>query len=330
MNQTTTARSIQASSSAGTPEIQRELPLQHPPTLEIGKGLHGVFNQDTLKQSKEALPGTSTPKPERSASPSLLEKVLGWCKGTNKPAPKAEVEESPSLPVSEIPRAISPIPVLEAPNEMTEELASLKLPPPSRTAELKERLTSADLDEAIALMSSQSIESIMFLIFGSQISLEKEKANVIESTYNKYVDAQQLQQKLLGDIKDILIKDEMIAQRFGTAQKISLLAATVAGLLSFGAPYLSPIWVTVSSVTAAAAGGLSVLTNGGEVYFQHQANEHKALHSTYNHKTKYYEERSDNFQERLMGTAEADTVFKERWAKLLRRNDKMRQLVLKK
>lgn len=326
MNQTTTARGIEASSSP----FEQELSLPHTSAFEIGKGLHRVFNQDTLNQRTEAPSETSISKPERSTSPSFLEKVLAWCKGTNNPKPKAEVEKFPSLPVSEIPKAISPIPVLEAPNQMTEELASLKLPAPSRTAELKEKLTSADLDEAIALMSSQSIESIMFLIFRTQIGLEKEKANVIESTYNKYVDAQQLQQKLLGDIKDILIKDERIAERFGTAQKISLLAATVAGLLSFGAPYLSPIWVTVSSVTAAAAGGLSVLTNGGEVYFQHQANEHKALHSTYNHKTKYYEERSDNFQERLMGTAEADTVFKERWAKLLRRNDKMRQLILKK
>lgn len=288
-----------------------------------GLALHQLFDEDILH--------SSTPQTIESnmMSPTLWGKFLSWLKGeteNNIQIPSVENIEETVVSKAE---TINQIPELEPPASIPDDLKNIKFPSIPKKVNNHVKLSSSDVEEAIALMSERSIESIMFLIFKMQIELEKENANVAEGTYSKYVDFQKMQQKVLLEIKDVLVNDEKMAQRFGIAQNITLAAQFLAGIVAVAVSYsvLAPL---VGFLSSSAAAGLTVTTMGGKAYFQRQMNEHKAGHETYTHYNQYYIQRADDSRERLMTTAEADSVFKERWIQLLRRSDKMRKLVLKK
>lgn len=265
---------------------------------------------------------------ESNMSPTLWGKFLSWLKGETEKnhIHTAQEIEGGTTNQSE---TINQIPKLEPPSHIPDDLKNIQFPSVPKIRNNHIKLSSDDVEEAIALMSERSIESIMFLIFKLQIELEKENANVAEGTFSKYLKFQKLQQKVLLEIKDVLVNDEKIAQRFGVAQNITLIAQFMAGIAAVAVSYgvLAPL---VGFLSTSAAAGLAVTTIGGKAYFQKQLNKHKAEHETYTHFNQYYIQRADDSRERLMATAEADSVFKERWIQLLRRSDKMRKLVFKK
>lgn len=289
-----------------------------PPT---GLALHQVFDRDILHELLSQSTEVET------ITPSLWQRIFAWFTKENKGSTLQKSESKTIAGSKEIkPEAISPIPVLDMPETHVNEIPSTKLPSISKKDDLKTRLTSSDIEEAFSLMSEQSIEAIMFIIFKLQIQLEKENANAAESTFSKYLDFQKHQQQILGEIKDALVNDEAIVKRFGTAQNI---AVYMAGIAAFAAGFglLGPVWSFLSTATTA---GLTAVTLGGKAYFQRLMNDHQAKHEDYAHYDQYYNNRIDDSRNRLMGTAEADTIFKERWIQFLRRSDKMRKLVFKK
>lgn len=286
-----------------------------------GLALHQIFNQDVLNE------WISQSVEVETFTPSLWQRILAWFKGTEKDSTSQVSTNKTSLESTEIKsEALSPVPVLDPPENIPEDLRDIKLPPVSKKDDFKTKLSSSEFEEALSLMSEQTIEAIMFIIFKTQIQVEKENANTAEKTFSKYLDFQKLQQKVLCEIKDALVKDEKIVQRFGTVQNI---ASYLAGVTAFAATFglLGPFWGFLASGTAA---GLTAVTLGVKAYFQNLMNEHGAQHEGYVHHNQYYNDRTDDSRNRLMAAAEADMVFRERWIHFLRRLDKMRKLIFKK
>jgi len=294
----------------------------HP--LQTSLNLHQVFNQDvidTLMDDSVAVEAIPL---------SLWDKILSWFIGSNKEAasPIQSSKKNKEL-VRTQSETIHPTPVLEQPTYIPDNLQSIHLSPVSKKSESTAKLDSSDIETILSKLSDHSIESIMFLIFKTQVHLEKEHAKVAEGTFSKYLDFKKLQQEVLGEIKDILVKDENTAKYFSTAHNIALAGTFIAGMIgvavSFG--YAPPL---LGFITGPSAAGLTASTLGGKAYFQRVLSEHKAKHEEHTHKDQHYNDRADDARNRLMTTAEADSAFKERWAQLLRRSDKMRKLVLKK
>ncbi|MFI0435562.1 MAG: hypothetical protein ACH350_07550 [Parachlamydiaceae bacterium] len=291
--------------------------------------LHEVFSQDILNpKTPDQLP----PQPIEIEKPSSYSwnQFLSFFTGYHRQG----ITKNSSTKVSEEvcdkeAQAIAPIPNLEPPSHLFPDLKEASFAPVSKKEGSKRKLMSSDIDDILAMMNQQTIESIMFLIFRMHTELEKEHAAVAEGTYSKYLDFQKKQQELLLDIKEILIKDQNIANRLGTAQNLlwyaNLIAGTIAAGVSFGA--LAPLSGTIATTTAA---GLSAITFGSKAYFKRVMDDHHTTHETYLHRDRYYGDKLEDARNRLMTTADADTVFKERWIEFLKRLNKIRQLILKK
>lgn len=297
---------------------------QSPKENSKGLTLDQLFDQDVVNS-----PISHTIE-SHMMSPTLWGKFLSWLKGdTEKPNIDVSSADAAKELLINKKEAINQIPELVPPACIPDDLKNITFASIPKKGNGNIRLSSREVEEAITMMSERSIESIMFIIFKTQIQLEKENANVAEGTFSKYLDFQKTQQKILMEIKDVLVNDDKIAQFLGKAQNVALFAQVIAGIAAVAVSYgvLAPL---IGFISTSAAAGLTVTTMGGKAYFQRQMNEHKAGHEAYTHYNQYYTQRADDSRERLMSTAEADSVFKERWIQLLRRSDKMRKLVLKK
>jgi hypothetical protein len=232
---------------------------------------------------------------------------------------------------------------LEAPDDpIPDDLLTAKFPPVPRKINSKQSLTKSEITEVITLMSDQTIETIMFTIFKTQMEIEKENANVAEGTFSKYLDIQKLQQNALEEIKDALIKDQKVAQYLQKAQKIAGVASICAQLLAAATGYgaLNPLIASLGptagqfflyvaqNVAPILAGGLygsAILT---KAYHQSIENENQAKHENYSYQDRYYQGRVEDIRNCLLRTAEADTVVKEKWLRFLKRCDKIIHKIL--
>lgn len=289
--------------------------------LSHGLALHEYFDKDVLSELKSQSAEIET------LTPSLWQKFLSWIKGTDKnlehKLDKADSVKNSDDMKSEV---ISSIPVLDPPENIPEDLKSAKLTTFSKKNDLKVKASSREIEEALSIMSKQTVESIMFIIFKAQLELEKENAITIEGTFTKYLDFQKLQERVLVEIKDALADDENISRRFGTAQNIAVFLAGVATLaVTFG--LLGPVLSFLSTATTA---GLTALTLGAKSYFQDRMNKHKAQRENYAHKTQYFENLKNDASNRLWTTAEYNAKCAEWAIKYLRQHDKLRKIVLKK
>ncbi len=334
--------------------LQKETPSsdlldQENKPLTTSLGLPQVFNQDHLNQaSQEILAQTIELE---ALTPSLWNKILSWWAEPEKTSSSKLLSAASSEKMEMAnPEPISPVPTLEQPDHIPPDLQAGQFLPLQKKP-TKNLLTPSQITEGLALMSERTIESIMYVIFKAQIELEKESANIAEGTFAKYLAFQKLQQKVLQEIKDILAKDETVASYFGKAQTFMMAAGFLSGVtmaaMSFGllgpttgfiralagqmaADVFMATATAIGTIGPAVTAGLTGLTLASKTYFQMRFNEDKAKHEEYQHQEKYYDSRSDDSRERLMTIAEADGVFKECWIRLLKRCDKMRQIVLKK
>jgi|GEM_PF-2794128 len=294
-----------------------------------GSALHEIFNQDIIDQV--SVDKLSEIIENETLTPSLWNKILSWFKETELVAP-ASPSSTPlmtSLETSTL-EPIHPTPTLEAPDSIPTDLEVARFSPPSPKIQ-KNRSSVTEIEEALALMSDQTIESIMFILAKAQIELEKENAHVAEGTFAKYVDFQKLQQKVLQEIKDALMKDERIAQKLKYTHNVVAAATLLAGLagavIVFG---ISPPAIVSYLANGPAIAVANALSLSAKAYFQYRFNQDKAKHEEYNHRDKYYNDRLDDSRNRLIATAESDSAFKEHWIRFLKRSDKMRKIVLKK
>lgn len=275
-------------------------------------------------------------------TPSLWGKIFSWwyqpdIKAQTLVAPTSEVD---LMEVDEV-EPISPVPALDEPDSIPADLAAAKLPAASKKAAEKNKLSQSELIEGLSLMSKHTIEQIMFIILKAQTELEKENANIAEGTFSKFQDFKKLQQKILEEIKDVLANDEKIAGRFNTAKSIAVAATSICAfagaVVTCGTlfPLIIPAALVAFAGPFAAVGmpmtaGCTALISGSNIYFKRRADEDRAKHTQLNHQDKYYTDRLDDSRERLIATAEADNVFKERWINLIKRFHKMSQLVSQK
>lgn len=306
-------------------------PQEEYPSSQAGSALHQVFNKDTLNTASADFLACAV-ETEVLTTPSFWNKLLSWWKKSEKtstpqisPSSFAEKLEVDSL------KPLSSVPTLEIPDHIPEDLQGVKLPLISKKGPTKSGLTPSEIGEGLVRMSQHSLDSILFIIFQAQLEWEKEHANTAEKTFSKYVDFQKLQERILQDIKDVLVKDEQTAKHFKTAQNITLGASLISGLIAAAAQYgflkNHPLAVTVSSIITASFTGL---TMAAKTYFQRRMNEHQAEHEGYEHRNQYYGSLITDARERLMTIAEADNAFKERWAQHLRRLSKMQKIAFKK
>lgn len=253
--------------------------------------------------------------------------------------------EIPSNQISEnSPKPLSRIPQLEEPLNQHFDIPLCK-------TKKRQSLGSEELISGLQLLSPQSIEEIVTAICLAQLDLEKEHVKTAESTHTKYLEFQKAQQKLLQDIREILMKDENVLAYFKTGQAVALAAGLVAGIaaaaLSFGllAPAAgviatiagstaSSIFFSVAStigvIGPAATAGLSGLTLGGHAYMKYQSGEHKAENEKTQHIERYLNERLEDTRNRLSTIAENDGAFKEHWFQLLKRATIMLKLIFRK
>lgn len=288
-------------------------------------GRHHTHGKDSLSAKQE------TP-----SSPSLWNRFSAWWNGSSSPVTAA-------TPLQEAVKPLSATPPLEPP---TASLIQDKLPP-SPTAP-KWKLTS--IEEGIAQMSQHSIDAILFIISEAQLDLEKEHAKIAETTHTKYIAFQQAQQKILHEIKDVLLKDEKVLNYFKTAQNVTLAAATIAGLAAAatamgvlvpatalvgatcGAAAEMIFWnaATIMATTgSAAAAGMSGLTTAGKLYAETSANARRAAHERHQHRDRYLDGCLENSRNRLGGIHENSTSFQDLWLQQLKRLDVLRKMILK-
>lgn len=309
-----------------------------------GLPIYQVFEKDELvKQTENML--------VEEVSSSLWNKISSWWRSSEKNPNLPDPTSQPTERV--IKEKLSPInliPAIDPPENISLDLQG-KLSSILKKTASQPTLTPTDIARGLAVMSEHTIEAIMAVIFKTQIELEKENANIAEKTFSKYLDFQKMQQKVLQEIKEILEKDENVANHLQTAQKITLVASFISGIamaaMSFGllghvgrfigdtvgrqaAATFMFIASSLGTIGPSMSAGLTGLTMGTKSYFQSRTNEHKAKHEEYEYKDRYYNDCVENSRNRLVTTAETDSVFKEHWIRFLRRLDKMRKIVFKK
>ena len=296
------------------------------------KALHEHFNQDVFFN-------TSTPTDNRenestqstTDSSSVIQTVLGWFKRDAKktaiPVKNLEKQEKARDSVAELKgEPLSPIPMLDHPENIPAEELSIQLPITLKPHAKGSSFNLNEFENHLSSISGETIESIMFIIFQTQIELEKEHAKVAESTYSKFLNFQKLQQQMLSEIKDVLVNDQTIAKNFEVTHNIATFIAGAASIaIAFG--FLNPF---LSFLSTAAVATLTASTGGAKAYFQRQMTDNKASREKHTYKDDYYNNRLEDSRHRLITTAESDTAFKERWIKFLRRTDDMRKIILKK
>jgi hypothetical protein len=300
-----------------------------------GLALHQVFGQDSLNP-KGSLPteGTlpiqklSNTAESEASTPSFWSKILSFFAWWYKPEVKAQTL-SPSTPSQDLlevdePEPISPVPNLEGSDCIPPDLMANKKPPHSTKKNDNERLSQKQLSEGLLLMSKHTIEQIMMIICKAQIELERENAKIAEGSFSKYQEFKKLQEKVLEEIKDALVKDEKIVNIFNIAQ-IALLASFVCGLLA-----AASTGGLIAPLQAAATATFTALATASKAYFERQLNVDKAKHEQYNHQDKYFDDRIEDTRQQLIAIADTDSAFKERLINQLKRYRKMMQLLSEK
>ncbi len=319
-------------------------PLEIPvnPAQPKEREIYSAFDRDIIENPSIPIQlGTS-----ENSTPSIWNKLISWWKGTDKDASPISSRQVSSE--KEHVQPVNPRPTLAPPTNNSYPLDDSLV---KRNAHIKKSYDPIDIQEGLSLMDERTLEEIMPIIFKSQAELEKENANVIEGTSAKYRQFQELQQKMLQEMKDTLAKNEKIGNRLNTMQSITVGASLISGMataaLSFhllgpassflqavAGPSAAALLTLFTSIAAKAgpgiSAGLAALSTGTKTYFTRKRDEHKAKHIEYEHANQCYNDDIDHSNERFMQTAEADSVFKEHWIRFLKRLDKMRKIILKK
>lgn len=321
--------------------------LKEADSSQTSHALHQVFNKETL----ESLTTESTSQLIKSISknPSLWQRFLNWWKEpVIKPKTNAKAPNKPDSKNS--PKPIDQIPHLDKPDEIPDDLQNAKFPP-SIKKNSNTPLGSKEITDALSLMKEESLEAILFIIFKAQLEVEKETANVSEKTYTKYQHFQELQQKMLSEIKEVLANDEKVAKRLKTAQNVVAAASFISGIaaaaMSFGllGPVGGFIGATLGSKVAAAfmsvataigkvgpalTAGLTALTMGSNSYFKRRYNLDLANHETYSHQDKHYSQLLEDWNQRLMSLGQTNKTSQEAPFRLMKRNRRMLKNIFKK
>lgn len=299
---------------------------------------HKALSQDLIYDSFiEILPQTVE---EFESTTSLWSKIFSWWyqPDVRTQGPTYTSSEVDLLEVDEV-EPISPVPVIDEPDQLPADLEAAKLPPAFRKTKYNEKkMTERELLDALSQMSDRTIEQIMYIILQVQIELEKDNANSAEGSFAKYRDFKKLQEKALQDIQKVLREDEKTAGRWKTAQNIAIAASFVCGLaaaaVSFGVvPAAGGLLIGAVNVLGSfgpvvATGIIAGLTKFCNLSFKKRLNKDNAEHVQFKYQDQYCDDRLEDSRNQLTAIAESDNVFKEQLIHLFKRFQKMCQLIL--
>ena len=235
--------------------------LQEPPEeakevrVATGYGLHQVFKQDRLASPPVLLQNTPPPSrvpPETGAipttPPSFWNSVSTWWSGGEQVTSNKPTTSATSFAV---PKPLDSTPTLDAPESIPADLQAAHFPAPSTKKQTKKWMPS-EISDGLKLMSQHSIDAIISIICHLQLDLEKEHVKVADSTFSKYLQFQKMQQSVLQEIKDVLVKDENVLNYFKTAQSVTMAAGFLAGIAA--AAMAAGVLVTAAAFIASTAG----------------------------------------------------------------------------
>jgi hypothetical protein len=290
----------------------------------VGRTLSQVFEEDKEEcpSKKRKIEAAALQLQEDLQTASLWSRFKTWFKGTD----STDSVSQNDLTASPGPAPIQFAPVLEEP--VNAQPPQPPLPPPPVNS--VKPLSTKEVEEGLALMSSQSIEKILELIMIYQIKLQEEAVEVAETTFNKFKEVKELQENLLHEVKTVLEKDERVASVFNTTQKIAFAASIVSGIVAgamkfgftaiFGQGIAGQVVNFVGTagpfITAGIAGSATAL----RAYFQRSQSEQQAKRTTIEHKDQLYGSYVDDSRNLVFSHAESSSNTQERWIQLTRNN----------
>lgn len=158
--------------------------------------------------------------------------------------------------------AISFAPVLEKPANLIENIKLPKLKEPSSS------LSDEQVFEGLSQLSEESLYQIMLSVLIIQNESCQKNMLMAMEDFERFHQAQILDQKVLKEIKQTLVKDEKVRNFFKTTQNIALAVGTVATLAMF-----TGIVIPFALGAAAVGGAVSI---GAKGYFGVRADENSA------------------------------------------------------
>lgn len=313
-----------------------DLPESNQPeqdSTDTAQTLHQLFSIDVLNRTTADI--IIQPMVIEPSTSTFWGRILSWFQSfVSDPTDSVADPMKNSLPIDRI-EPLSPIPVLEPPKDLSVDIAS-QFPPPSIKTDIS-KLSDSEIAEGLKRMSQLTMEQIFQFIFKEQMEQELERAKVAETTFLKNQEFKKYQEKILREIKEILIKDEGVANYFKTVQNAAVAANFLSGIIATalrfdlfsGAPrtILSIATLIASSGTAVTA-GLVALTTGTKSYFDRKLIESKAKNEDFSHRDNFCDASLDKAREIIEKIGGSDLVFKDCFARLIKSSHKMKMRVL--
>lgn len=311
------------------------------PSVESPKGsartLHEIFPDEMLAtktQGKSEL--LSESEGEETESPSFWKKFIApWFASPemqSQPVDQITGELASSSKVGKI-EPISFAPTLEVPEAVSDlNLSPTDLPQTSideKAVNKNDRLTLREFEEAVSLMSEKTMEQIFAIILKAQLELERENAEATEGTINKFHDIKKLNDKMLDEIKEALLKDTQVVSKLSTVHKImlaaSLICGAVAGASTFGLvpDRFHQLATALGFYGSIATGVATGIAKGSKAYYESRIDGEEAQRTKFKHFDKHYEKQLQESREHLFDISKANDFFKERLIKAARRIIKM-------
>jgi hypothetical protein len=290
-----------------------------------GLPLHEIFKDDTQSSSNPA-------KTELSLKSGWLSTWLPL-----KTKENTSTVEAPTQTVAveaAKPRPIDSTPMLEKPDLIDE---SLSVAPFSKTGDTAVKGSEKKYMEAIALMSSLSMEQVMTIVMKEQLEIEKDRLVTTQDGLLKLQDLKKLHQQTVDNVRDHLLKDEKVYNFFGSAASVAkfasflcsfvALAVSLAGAAGIAAPAALTYAMTVGTYSTS---GFTAIVKGGQYYSETRVNQDKAALIESNHKRKSSNEQIDSHSEKVLSISEANTQFEEHLISLLKMRERMGKVILNK
>jgi hypothetical protein len=296
-------------------------PIQEAQT--VSRTLHEIFSDETEKRSEQA--GNSDEVATQNST--FWEKIYSWWANYGSSAEAAPSSlDSGHLPPPPRMEPISSIPELEEPIALPKD--NLFAPVISKHSG-RELLSEDYILEGLSHMSSFTLETIMLILYKAQSEIDRNAAENVQSSFERFHQFKKLQQETLIEIKEALAKDENTAKYFRNLHHLNLAAnfifgvacaASSVGLLAAAPAALTGIGITVA-ISTAISGASSTL-------FNYRENQSKASFEEWNHKEKFCASGYESVRQRIQEIMEGDGVFKEKFAEFLRRLNKIRHYVI--
>jgi hypothetical protein len=298
-----------------------DLPLKE--VKAKGAPLHEVFKNDTQAKADE----------KEEAYPSLLKRILSmlpFAQDTKTTVAAAPMEKSEEIKISSA-KPISPIPVLEKPEDFEEDEKTISPFNYNKGDDIVSNVSDKKIMEKLTLLSTYTLEQIVAFVLKAQLEIEKDSAITTQDTFTKLHNLKKIHQRTLQQVKDLLVHDEKIAGRFQTAQSVTRAASLVCGLaaivVTLGGVAVPATIASLAVAGTAVSGGFDALVSTGKAYTESTMNQHKATLTKSSHEDKNYDEKIATQHDHMLNIADSNNMFSEFLMKLLKIRNRQSQAI---